>query len=91
MYAEEYGRKARYDAKEWLKKELKNGPRACVDVEKAAKDKKMTKAELRRALNELGVVCRGVGNHKQWALRTERQRVLFDKQHEDGLEDVQYD
>ena len=91
MDSGEIGRTARYDAKDWLKKELKNGPRDCVDVEKAAKDIKLTKAELHRALKGLGVVPVWVGGIKHWALRSETQLVLFDKQHEDGLEDVQYD
>lgn len=91
MCSGEIGRTARYDAKDRLKEQLKNGPRACVDIEKSAKDMKMTKAELRRALKGLGVVPVWVGSIKHWALRSETQLVLFDKQHEDGLEDVQYD
>jgi putative DNA primase/helicase len=63
-------RAARADAKELLREQLADGPRAAADVERLASDLGISDRTLRRARKDLGVVSRknGYGGGWSWAL-----------------------
>jgi hypothetical protein len=58
-----------YDAMEFLRSYLLDGPRDSRDVQLAAEARSITKATLRRAREALGVRIFRKGRHTMWALR----------------------